>query len=283
MPLRLFPLSSPLIARLRQGFHTSAILRDASPQPNHYETLQIPTNASPSEVKKSFYALSKTHHPDLNPTDPHASQRFVQISDAYATLSSPTKRSHYDSQILPYSRPSTSHRHQASPHGSYSSSNPAGGRPASGLSRRRAQFRGPPPSFYRSGGWGEHSAKRRSAQAQSGAENPSSSSDCNGDANGNANVRPGMGHGQGMFGEEVRHFDREEHLRTQENHDKRLRQRDRSRNRRGDDGWEAVEEGEPGGMLGNFLWVGGVIVLGVSVPMMLAGRVMGGEKKKRVE
>ncbi|TVY87839.1 DnaJ-like protein subfamily A member, mitochondrial [Lachnellula willkommii] len=220
MLLRLFPLSSPLIARLRQGFHTSAILRDANPQPNHYETLQIPTNASPSEVKKSFYALSKTHHPDLNPTDPHASQRFVQISDAYATLSSPTKRSHYDSQILPYSRPSsTSHRHQASPHGSYSSSNPAGGRPASGLSRRRAQFRGPPPSFYRSGGWGEHSAKRRSAQAQSGAEN-SSSSDYNGDANANANVRPGMGHGQGMFGEEVRHFDREEHLRTQENHDR---------------------------------------------------------------
>lgn len=55
MPLRLSPLSPPSIARLRQGFHTSAILRDAIPQPNHYETLQIPTNASPSEVKKCVF------------------------------------------------------------------------------------------------------------------------------------------------------------------------------------------------------------------------------------
>lgn len=91
-----------------------------------------------------------------------------------------------------------------------------------------------------------------------------------------------MGHGQGMFGEEVRHFDREEHLRTHENHDRRFRQRERSRNRRGD-GWGAVDEGQPGGTLGNFLWVGGVIVLAVSVPMMLAGRVMGDGKKRRVE
>ncbi|TVY37884.1 Chaperone protein DnaJ, partial [Lachnellula subtilissima] len=80
MPPRLFPFSSPLIARLRQSFHATAIRRDAIPQPNHYETLQIPTNASASEVKKSFYALSKTHHPDLNPSDPSASQRFVAIS-----------------------------------------------------------------------------------------------------------------------------------------------------------------------------------------------------------
>ncbi|TVY22114.1 Chaperone protein DnaJ, partial [Lachnellula hyalina] len=127
MPPRLFPFSSPLVARLRPGFHTTAIRRDAIPQPNHYEILQIPTNASASEVKKSFYALSKAHHPDLNPSDPSASQRFVAISNAYATLSSPTKRSAYDSQILPYAQPSPSHRH----HGSYSSAStstsPAGG------------------------------------------------------------------------------------------------------------------------------------------------------------
>lgn len=36
-----------------------------------------------------------------------------------------------------------------------------GGRPASGLSRRRTAFRGPPPSFYRSGGWGASGAKRK--------------------------------------------------------------------------------------------------------------------------
>jgi hypothetical protein len=92
----------------------------------------------------------------------------------------------------------------------------------------------------------------------------------------------GMGYGQGWQGEEVRHFDRREHLRTQENHDRRQRAR-RS------DPWVQVEEGVNNrGTLGNFLFVGGTILLGVSVPLMLAGQVLGGEKvegkkKKRDE
>jgi hypothetical protein len=81
-----------------------------------------------------------------------------------------------------------------------------------------------------------------------------------------------MGPGQGFSGEEVPHFDRLEHLRTQENHDRRQRAR-----RVGVE----VEEGMgERGTLGNFLWVGGVVLLGVSVPLVLAGRVMGGGRKE---
>jgi hypothetical protein len=86
MPLR--PFSSPLLARLQKAFHTSAIRRDASTQPNHYETLQIPTNASPSEVKKSVFPLY--------------SNQFM-----FPSISIPYWKQHYSTdRILDHSTPS---------------------------------------------------------------------------------------------------------------------------------------------------------------------------------
>ena len=117
--------------------------------------------------KRSFYALSKHHHPDANPSDPDASKRFVRLSEAYSILSTPAKRAAYD-RTLP------SHSPQHHRQGSYHSTGPAGGRPASGLSHRRPRtnssrgsFRGPPPSFYAQGGWGTHSEKRKAAHDES--------------------------------------------------------------------------------------------------------------------
>ncbi|KAF8862338.1 DnaJ-domain-containing protein [Acephala macrosclerotiorum] len=248
-------------ARLHRLFGTNAILRDS--KPTHYETLQIPTNATPAEVKKSFYTLSKTHHPDRNPDDPNASQRFVKISEAYAILGTPAKRQAYDHEYL-HSYPHSSHDHHH-PRGSYHSSGPAGGRPASGLSRRRTQFRGPPPSFYRSGGWGDHSAKRRSAQQSS--ESSSSGG--------------GMGHGQspGGYGHwnDVPHFDREGHTRTHENNTRRW-----ARRKGMQDGW-VPEAGAPRGTLANFLFVGGIVGVAVLVPALIFERVTNaGRTKKNV-
>jgi curved DNA-binding protein CbpA len=209
-----------------------------------------------SKPTRSFYALSKTYHPDRNPSDPNASKRFVQISEAYATLGTPAKRQQYDRDLHLHSSHSHSHHR---PQGSYHSSGPAGGRPASGLSRRRTQFRGPPPSFYRSGGWGEQSAKRRAAQdtGAPGAEAPPSS-------NG------GMGPGQSPFGHgeenDVPHFDREGHLNTQQRHSERWRRRK---------GMEYVPSGEsPRSTLANFLFVGGIISLGIFVPSFLFERMV---------
>ncbi|KAE9377731.1 DnaJ-domain-containing protein [Stipitochalara longipes BDJ] len=264
MPLR--PFSSPLAwKRFPRLFHTSVPRRDDTPKQNHYETLQISTNATPAEVKKSFYALSKTHHPDRNPSDPHASKRFVQISEAYATLSTPAKRQQYDRDLHLHSQHSRSHHR---PHGSYHSSGPAGGRPASGLSRRRTQFRGPPPSFYRSGGWGEHSAKRRAAQESGapGAETPH-----------NTSSGGGMGPGQTPFGQgeenDVPHFDREGHLNTQRRHSERWRRRKEG---------EWVPSGEsPRSTLANFFFVGGVISLGIFVPSFVFERMVRRKGKEK--
>ncbi|KIM95153.1 hypothetical protein OIDMADRAFT_86724, partial [Oidiodendron maius Zn] len=124
MPLRSYFLPATYRWQ-RLSFHSSAVQQqDGS---NHYETLQVSPNASHSEVKKSFYKLSKTHHPDRNPNDPGASQRFVQISEAYAILSNPSKRQAYD-RANPHLHPSIHHPHSPPHHGSYSSSGPAGGR-----------------------------------------------------------------------------------------------------------------------------------------------------------
>ncbi|GAB7330298.1 hypothetical protein MBLNU13_g01942t1 [Cladosporium sp. NU13] len=142
----------------------------ASPSmPNHYETLGVPTDASPSDVKKQFYKLSKANHPDLHPNDSSKSKRFVAISEAYSILGSAEKRKTYDRDFLPSTQSYSGGDGDFSGHrGSYSShSTPAGGRPASGLSKRRTQFKGPPPSFYRSGGYGAQSEKR-SQHAPSG-------------------------------------------------------------------------------------------------------------------
>ncbi|KAL5120105.1 hypothetical protein ACEQ8H_001930 [Pleosporales sp. CAS-2024a] len=136
-------------------FHTPA-RRDADVLANHYETLELPATASAADVKRQFYTLSKKNHPDHNRDDPGASTRFVAISEAYHTLSVPEKRRQYDAQL---EQADGRARAPGSPQGSYSSA-AYGSRPASGLTKKRSTFCGPPPSFYKSGGYGEHSAKR---------------------------------------------------------------------------------------------------------------------------
>ncbi|CZT08695.1 hypothetical protein WAI453_006157 [Rhynchosporium graminicola] len=247
MPLRsfLFP-RAPRIVSIARSFHSSSVLR------NHYETLGVVPGATPAEVKKSFYALSKKHHPDLHPDDPDANSRFVTISDAYGVLGTPAKRQEYDRSISLSSQPSPGSSTQR-PQGSYHSSGPAGGRPASGLSRRRTQFHGPPPSFYRSGGWGAHSAKRKAAQ-DSHAESP-------------AGTAGGMGAGQKPWGHDevndVPHFDREGHYRTQENHSRRWQRR------KGMEGRQIDTGDLPRSMLANFFFVGGILSIGIMVPTLL--------------
>lgn len=211
----------------RSSFHTSPRHHNDSLLPNHYETLELQSNATASDIKRQFYKLSKTHHPDRNPNDPDASSRFVKISEAYATLGSDDKRQRYDREFSRshplHSASSSSSSSSQHPSGSYSSSSYSGpgGRPASGLSKRRTQFKGPPPSFYRSGGWGTQSAKRadhasRASHASSSSTSSSSSSDPSSSAG--ADTPPGTGPAgfSSGFDNDVRHFDREGHLRSQE-------------------------------------------------------------------
>lgn len=64
---------------------------------NLYGILQVRQTASVSEIKKAFRRLARRYHPDINPGDRRAEERFKCITEAYEILSDPRKRQFYDS------------------------------------------------------------------------------------------------------------------------------------------------------------------------------------------
>ncbi len=63
---------------------------------DYYDILQVSKNASASEIKKSYRKLAIKHHPDKNPGDSAAEQKFKEAAEAYEVLSNPQKKQQYD-------------------------------------------------------------------------------------------------------------------------------------------------------------------------------------------
>jgi len=61
-----------------------------------YRVLNVPRNADPALIKQSYRKLAKILHPDRNPGNPQAEQRFREVSEAYDLLSDRAKRARYD-------------------------------------------------------------------------------------------------------------------------------------------------------------------------------------------
>jgi molecular chaperone DnaJ len=61
-----------------------------------YKVLGVSKNATPEEIKKSYKRLARQHHPDRNPGNKGAEDKFKSLSEAYSVLSHPEKRKQYD-------------------------------------------------------------------------------------------------------------------------------------------------------------------------------------------
>src|SRR5215467_7328465 len=68
----------------------------SAPKHDYYETLGVPRKASTDEVRRAYKKLARKYHPDVNPGDKAAEERFKNVQEAFDVLGDSKKRQMYD-------------------------------------------------------------------------------------------------------------------------------------------------------------------------------------------
>jgi DnaJ-class molecular chaperone len=63
---------------------------------DYYEVLGVPRSATDDQIRKAYRKLARQHHPDVNPGDKTAEEKFKELNEAYSVLSDAKKRKQYD-------------------------------------------------------------------------------------------------------------------------------------------------------------------------------------------
>ncbi len=64
-----------------------------------YTVLGVHRRATSQEIRKAYKSLARQWHPDKNPDDPGAEEKFIEITRAYELLSDPERRRNYDNKV----------------------------------------------------------------------------------------------------------------------------------------------------------------------------------------
>ena len=63
---------------------------------DYYEVLGVDKNAGDNEIKKAYRKMAMKYHPDTNPDNKEAEEKFKEVNEAYSILSDPEKKARYD-------------------------------------------------------------------------------------------------------------------------------------------------------------------------------------------